>query len=300
MVVGQAAELLVHTHEFVRPRVGLREPDGRCARTHGVIDGLPDFPRRQLGDVLVGRQALHVDFDLWAGRDAHVVDQRTSSGVAHALQVFDDLGYTLTPERAGALDERGLGVGLLAQRVIVEHRLDDIVAHHPDVGVVLAGLIGHIFLGQTPLAQHLAADFAPELQSIELSGRLHVRVVLALLLVLLKLHVLIDPRLAVADLQHFADGVFVVARNADEVGQLHPAQGVVLEQVAFVDRADPRLRVDVERIDPLILWPEALDGFDHSLAHCVGLPPQRPLAAHNRPLDERRRERHKVGDEIVE
>ncbi len=52
--------------------------------------------------------------------------------------------------------------------------------------------------------------------------------------------------------------------------------------------------------DALAVVEKALDGFDNRLAHRVGLPPQRTLATNDRPLDERRRERHKVGDEIVE
>jgi len=63
---------------------------------------------------------------------------------------------------------------------------------------------------------------------------------------------------------------------------------------------DTRLRVDVERADPLVLWRQPLAGRDlRGTVRPFG-PPQMPLSPHDGAFDERTRERDKVGDELVE
>ena len=87
----------------------------------------------------------------------------------------------------------------------------------------------------------------------------------------------------------------VIPRHADQIGQLGACHLVVLEQIPVVDPGDPRLWVDVERADPLVLRRDALTG----LQRCA-IPLEVPLPADDGPLDEGCRERDEVGDELVE
>ena len=114
MIIGQSAKPVVYRHEFAGTRIRLRKPNSGSARAYRVVDSLPNFPRRKLGNVFVWRQALHVDFNLRAAADTHVVNKRTCGSIAHTLQVFNDLRYALTPECTGALDKRSFAVRLLA------------------------------------------------------------------------------------------------------------------------------------------------------------------------------------------
>ena len=200
MVVGQLGKPVVDAHQGVGIVVRLVEPHGRSRGAQRIVEDLPDFPRLQLCDVLVGRQPLKVDLDLRSRSDRHVVDQSPCSCVADVLQVLDDLRDALTPKGSRLLDERRLGVGLFPQRIVVQHSFDDVVPHDPDVGVVLTSLVRDFLVGHAPLAEHLAADLAPEPQRVvDLRGT-KLSVELALLFLTGILLPLLHPRLGVADL----------------------------------------------------------------------------------------------------
>ena len=221
VVVSQAAELLEHNEQGLGVVVWLGEAHSRLARTQRVVGDLPNLPWVNLGDVLVGRDALQVDFDLWPGGDAHVVDQRTSGSVTDVLHVLDGLGDAATPQRAGGFDERSLGVGLLTQWVVVQHGLDDVVPHEPDVGVVLTGRIRDIFLVQTPVDEHLTTNFTPEFEGIIGRSGPHIARKLVLKLIFLQFYVLYEPCCTGAIAQNCTDSILVIARNTDQIGQIH-------------------------------------------------------------------------------
>ena len=87
----------------------------------------------------------------------------------------------------------------------------------------------------------------------------------------------------------------VIPRNADQIGQLGAGHLVVLEQVPVVDSGDARLRVDVERADPLVLRRNALAGLQRR-----AIPFEVALPADDGALHEGSRERDEISDELVE
>ena len=74
---------------------------------------------------------------------------------------------------------------------------------------------------------------------------------------------------------------------------------MVLKQVAVVNVADPRLRINIERIDPFALGAKPLSRLNNSTTCSIYLPAQHALTAHHWPFDKRAGVSNQISNEVV-